>query len=122
MTEHDYIRQMFTTLNNNVLTLDSKVDTLSRELAEQKGESSSFRREVLRHFDTCPVDEMREHTGQIDIELERLRAAKKRPDSDDKISRPPKAQVVSDKTIQMLIVLCIIALGGAGLLVQIFGV
>lgn len=121
MTEHDYIRQMFTTLNNNVLTLDSKVDTLSRELAEQKGESSSFRREVLRHFDSCPVDELREHTGQIDIELERLRA-KRNPDSSDKHSRPPKAQAVSDRTIQLLIVLVTVAIGGGAILVQIFGV
>lgn len=120
MTEHDYIRQMFTTLNNNVLTLDSKVDTLSRELAEQKGESSSFRREVLRHFDTCPVDELREHTGQIDIELERLRA--KRADSSDKHSRPPKAQAVSDRTIQLLAILAIVAIGGGAILVQFFGV
>jgi hypothetical protein len=116
MTEHDYIRQMFTTLNNNVLSLDSKVDSLSRELAEQKGESTSFRREVLRHFDSCPVDELREHTGQIDIELERIRAKKK---SDDKISRPPPAErSVSDRTIQLLIVLAVIALGGIGLVAQ----
>lgn len=121
MTEHDYIRQMFTTLNNNVLSLDAKVDSLSRELAEQKGESSSFRREVLRHFDSCPVDELREHTGQIDVEIERLRA-KRQADSSDKHSRPPAPKLISDRTIQLLIVLCIVALGGAGVLIQFLGV
>lgn len=120
MTEHDYIRQMFETVNNSILTLSSQVTVLTKEVSEQKGETMQFRNEVLRHFESCPVDELREHTGQIDVELERLRA-KRNPDSSDKHSRPPKTPAVSDRTVQMLIVLCIIALGGAGLLVQLFG-
>lgn len=114
MTEHDFIRDAFRNLNDNVLTLASDVKGTNKEVAELKGQFISFRLEVLRHFDTCPVDELREHTGQIDIELERLRAAKKRPDSDDKHSRPPKAQALSERTVQiaLLIVLALMAAAG----------
>lgn len=119
MTEHDFIRDAFRNLNDNVLTLASDVKGTNKEVSELKGQFLSFRLEVLRHFDTCPVDELREHTGRIDVELERIRS--KRKDSDDKISRPPKAQSVSDRTLQMLIVLAVTAIGGGAILVQIFG-
>jgi hypothetical protein len=116
MTEHDYIRHMFETVNNSILTLSSQVTVLTKEVSEQKGETMQFRNEVLRHFATCPVEELREHTGQIDIELERLRA-RRNPDSSDKIGRP----AISDRTVQLLIVLTVVAIGGTGVLVQIFG-
>lgn len=121
MTEHDFIRDAFRNLNDNVLTLASDVKGTNKEVSELKGQFLSFRLEVLRHFDTCPVDELREHTGQIDIELERLRAKRARPDSDDKISGPPKPPVIGERTIQLLIILAIIALGGIGVAAQLLG-
>jgi hypothetical protein len=116
MTEHDFIKEAFKNLNDNVLILSQNINGTSREMAELKGEFSSFRREVLRHFDTCPVDELREHTGQIDVAIERLNAKK----SDPKISRPPAARGVSDRTLQLIAILAIIAIGGGTLLMQVF--
>lgn len=121
MTEHDYIRSMFDTVNTSIQGLSLQISALTSEVAKQKGATDAFREEVLRHFDSCPVDELREHTGQIDVELERLKSKKNRSDSDDKISRPPSSPAISDRTIQLLAVLAIVAIGGGAILVQIFG-
>jgi hypothetical protein len=120
MTEHDYIRQMFETVNNSVLSLAAQVNTLSKEMAEQRGESASFRREVLRHFDSCPVDELREHTGQIDVELERLKV-KRQADSSDKHSRPPKSNRVaySERTVQMFLGVLLLIMTAIGVITQV---
>lgn len=115
MTDHDWLKEMFAHVNNNVLTLTQSVNGLNREVGELKSDTLAFRREVLRHFDSCPVDDLREHTGQVDVRIERLEAKKSNP----KISRPPSARGVSDRTLQLIAILAIIAIGGGTLLIQV---
>jgi len=91
-SQTDSVREMFKAQSNNILSLSDATNKLGRELSETKGELAGFRSEVIRHFDSCPVDDLREHTGRIDVELERLRATRTKTKSDDKISRPPEAQ------------------------------
>jgi len=139
MTEHDFtreleltqnpdmrlIRHMFSTINNSVLELSSdvkknsdKTDEVRIKVEKLDTRFDSFREEVFRHFATCPVDDLREHTGQIDIELERLKAKKQAPGSSDKISRIP-SPASREKTIQLLIVLAIVVLSGGAVAAQL---
>jgi uncharacterized protein YehS (DUF1456 family) len=114
MTEHDYIRSMFETLNNNVLSLAATVNQTNVKVEKLETRVDYFHEEVTKHFESCPVDDLREHTGRIDVEI----AALRRPKSDSKISRPP-APAAREKTIQLLIVLAVVALGGIGLAAQL---
>ena len=93
MSELDLIRDMFQTVNNNVLSLSATVNKSMTEAAELKGEISaikssvrSLRNEMIRHFDTCPVDDLRDkqdkledQTGAIHLEIERMRAKRSLP-------------------------------------------
>jgi hypothetical protein len=88
-SQTDSVREMFKAQANNILSLSEATNKLGRELSETKGELAGFRHEVLRHFDSCPVGDLREHIGRIDVELERIRAT--RTKSDTKISRPPES-------------------------------
>lgn len=118
MTEHDYIRSMFDTVNISISQLSTQISVLTSEVSKQKGATDAFREEVLRHFTSCPVEDLREHTGQIDIELERLKTKKHSPDSSDKISKIP-SPATREKTIQLLIVLAIVALSGGAVAAQL---
>jgi len=101
MNDLSLIKDMFMTVNNSVLSLSENVNKSLRENAEMRGEISaikssvrSLRNEMIRHFDTCPVDDLRDkqdkledQTGAIHLEIERMRAKRSLP--------PPKATGIS---------------------------
>lgn len=112
------------TLFKLISDMSGSIGRIEGGLAEVKTNQSEFRVSLLRLFEMhahCSgpmamqaVDELR---SEFDSHLERTTTTKNK--SDDKISRPPKAPAISDKTIQMLIVLAVIVLGGGGLLAQL---
>jgi len=121
--EMAFIKHMFSTINDSILVLSAKVEKQNDKLdtvivKNEKLETrlDCFQIATEKHFSTCPVDDLREHTGQIDVAIERLNAKK----SDPKISRPPAARGVSDRTLQLIAILAIIAIGGGTLLMQVF--
>jgi hypothetical protein len=59
--------------------------------------------------------------SEFDQHLDRTTTTRNKG-SDDKISRPPKARGISDRTLQLLAILAIVAIGGGAMLIQILGV
>lgn len=88
MGADDYIIAQFTQINRSLDNINGAIRTTNNELGEVRGVQMSQwgalqdvknqMRNITDHYDSCPafiaVDALREHTGAIDIELERLRS------------------------------------------------
>jgi hypothetical protein len=114
------------TLYKMISDMSGSIGRIEGGLAEVKGNQAEFRVSLLRLFEMhshCSgplamgaVDELR---SEFDQHLERTTTTKNKS-SDDKISRPPKPPVLSDKTIQLIVLFAIVAVGGFSAAMQIF--
>jgi uncharacterized small protein (DUF1192 family) len=59
--------------SDHIMIVAQKVDATNREVGELKTRLDLFSAEVIRHFATCPVDDLREQTGALNLEIERLK-------------------------------------------------
>lgn len=90
MRTDDFIIAQFSTVNKTLDNINGAIRDTNRELGEVKGVQASqwetikdVKKQmatITDHYEQCPtfqaVDELREKTGAIDTELERLKAKK----------------------------------------------
>jgi len=116
------------TLYKMLADMSGSIGRIEGSMIEVKTNQVEFRASLLHLFEmhhacTGPhaAEMIEDLRSEFDKHLERTTTTKTK--SDDKISRPPAAKSqISDRTIQLLIVLAVVALGGAGILVQVLGV
>lgn len=112
-----------------VADMSGAIGRIEGGLDEVKENQKEFRMSLVRLFDKhaeCPGPHAADQLDALRKELDALRDAttttRMKKDSSEKISRPPAARsAISDRTVQMLIVLVIVAIGGGSILVQLFG-
>jgi len=115
MTHEETLFKLISDMSGSIGRIEGGLSGVQRNQEE-------FRVSLLRLFEmhahcTGPaaaqaVDELR---TEFDQHLDRTTTTRNKG-SDDKISRPPKQPAISDRTLQLLIVLAVIVLGGGGLI------
>jgi hypothetical protein len=73
--ELNFLKDALQRIDNNTLSLASRMDVMNREIGEVRTEVRIFKDDVVRHFAACPIDETREETGVVRMEVERVKAA-----------------------------------------------
>ena len=92
---------------DHIMAVAQKVDATNREVGELKTRLDLFSAEVIRHFATCPVDDLREQAGALNLEIERLKPRHSKTPASTPV-------VVTDKSNNIELALKI-ALGAIGL-------
>lgn len=123
MTREDHILSEIAAMNREIGEIRGEIKQGFRAVESNQAEFRASLLELFRLHRECQGPHVADVVAALREEFTAHRdlttTTKVRKDSDDKISRPPEARGLSDRTIQIIALLAIIALGGFGLAAQL---